>query len=361
MSSTPSTSTGPKFHFGLILGIATGAVIAGAACFYWVKAANAPLNRHEKIAILTWNQAPFWDPVEKGATEAAKDMGIDLTFVRSEPDVDSQNRHIQELLDSGIGALAICPNNPTRQKDILNQAAGKVILTTFDSDAPNTQRRGYAGTNNYEAGQVAGAQVRDAIPDGGQVLVCVGSIDQTSGRDRRQGLIDNLLDRHFEEVHIYDAIDAPLQGDKYQIVKTVTDGGDTNQCLDLLQDAIKANPDLKCIVGLNGYSGDVAVKAVAAAGKQGQIKIIGFDESAQEQADVASGAIYSSIIQSQYVCGYETVRMLDDCLRDAGQNAPAHARLIEFPVSVMKANNMQTMREQGSIRTPDTTMPTTMP
>ena len=56
----------------------------------------------------------------------------------------------------------------------------------------------------------------------------------------------------------------------------------------MVVDAIKAHPDVKCIVGLFSYSGHAIVKAIDTAGKKGQIKVIGFDESADEQADVLS-------------------------------------------------------------------------
>jgi ribose transport system substrate-binding protein len=349
MSSTESASTGRKFRFGRILVFGVIAAIGVLTCIMWAKGS---FERHDKIAILAASQTPYWDPVEKGVNDAARDFGFDVQFVRSEPDEASENKHMQELLDSGIVGLVISPDNPDTQKDPINQAAGKVVVVTLDSDAPDSNRRGHVGTNNYGAGQVVGEQVRAAIPDGGQVIVYASSIEQTNARDRRQGLIDNLLDRPFAQQPTYDADNAKLAGSKYQIVATVTDGGAANQSA--VQDAIKANPDVKCIVGLNSYTGDVAVKAVEAAGKKGQIQIVGFDETPQEQADVASGAIFSSVVQNQYLVGYESVRMLADLLRGVGQNVPARDRLTELPVMVMKPANIESLRAEGAIRSPTT-------
>ena len=66
--------------------------------------------------------------------------------------------------------------------------------------------RGFVGTNDYAAGQVAAEEVRSAIPDGGKVIISVGSVDMLNGRDRRQGLIDDLLDRPLRHDHQFDPI-----------------------------------------------------------------------------------------------------------------------------------------------------------
>jgi ribose transport system substrate-binding protein len=326
------------------------AIVSAVGYVAWAKGTFRP---HEKVAILTWNQDPFWDPIQQGANDAAKDFGIDLAFIESAPDQASQDQHIRDLVSSGIQALAISPNNPTAQEATINDAASKAVVVTFDSDAPNTKRRGFIGTDDYAAGQIAAEQVRVAISDGGKVIISVGSIEMSNGRDRRQGTIDDLLDRPFKHEHTFDAVDADLKGSKYQVVATVTDNGDADKESKLVADAITANPDVKCIVGLFSYSGPAIVKAVATSGKKDQIKIIGFDESAEEQADVASGAIFSSVLQDQYRCGYETVRILADLLRGVGQNGPSSARLTELPVMLMRSDNIQTLRDERMIRKPD--------
>jgi ribose transport system substrate-binding protein len=335
---------------GLILGVGALALIVAAAYVAW---GNGIFHRREKIAILTWNQDPFWDPVQVGANDAARDFKVDLTFVESQPDVQSQNQKIQDLLNSGVQGLAISPNDPKAQESIINDAARKAVVITFDSDAPNTNRRGFVGTDNYAAGQIAAEQVRSAIPDGGKVLISVGSVAMINGRDRRQGLIDDLLDRPFKIEHTYDPADATnLKGGKYEIAATVIDGGNAANATQMIEDALKANPDIRCIVGLFSYSGPAIAKAVQEAGKKDQIKIIGFDELPEEQADVVSQVIYSSVLQDQYRCGYEAVRVLADLLRGGEQNAPLGARLTELPVLVLKPNNVDAMRKTRIVRSP---------
>jgi ribose transport system substrate-binding protein len=335
------------FRIGSVLVLAI--VIAGGSYFYmqWEQGAY---RKRVKVAIVTWTQDSFWDPTERGASDAARDLGVELTFLKSNPDVESQNKNIRDVLAGGVDGLAISPNDPQAQQAIINDAAGKAVVITFDSDAPNTRRRGFVGSDDYAAGQIAADEVRSAIPQGGKVMICVGSIDMSNGRDRRQGLIDNLLDRPFKHGNHADPIDADLKGKNYEVVATLIDHHDIDSVARQVTAAIAANPDVKCIVGLFSYDGHEIVKGIDAAGKKDQIKVIGFDESPEEQADVLSGAIYSSILQNQYHCGYETVRTLADTCRGVAQNGPSGPWLVALPVIVMRKDNLQSLRDSHMVR-----------
>lgn len=344
------SSQAPARHrVGLIAIIGMIAIVGVVS---YIAASNGAFARREKVAMVTWNKSAYWDLVQKGADDAARDFHVDLTFVESDPTQASQDQHIHELLDAGVQGLAINPNNPAAQEATINDAASKAVVVTFDSDAPNTNRRAFIGTNDYFAGQFAAEQARLAIPDGGKVMILVGSVDRSNGRNRRQGVIDDLLERPFNRDNIADSLDATLKGDDYEIVATLVDHGDKEKATQLVADAITAHPDVKCIIGLYGYSGPAIAKAVAASGKKDQIKVIGFDASDEEQALVASGAIFSSVLQDQYHCGYETVRVLSDMLKGIGESHPWSGRISEQPTMLMKADNIQSLRGQHMIEGP---------
>ena len=63
---------------------------------------------------------------------------------------------------------------------------------TQDSDAPNSDRICYVGTNNYKAGREAGKLIRAALPNGGKIVIFAQSLDAQNVRDRKQGIIDEL-------------------------------------------------------------------------------------------------------------------------------------------------------------------------
>ena len=349
MTEPVSVPPAHRTRWGLL---ATVGVLAIGAVAAYIAQLNGAFRPHEKVAILTWNQDAFWDFTQVGAADAARDLGVDLTFVKSEPDLAAQNGHFKQLLDAGNAAVAISPNDPKQQESLINDGAAKAVVLTFDSDAPNTKRRGFVGTDDYLAGQIAAEEIRAAVPDGGKVIVSVGSTQMSNGRLRRQGVIDDLLDRPLRRDAMNDAVDAKLDGKTYQIVATILDNGDPAKAATGIADTLKANPDAKAIVALFSYSGGAAVKAVDAAGAKDKVKIIAFDETPEVQQAVQGGAIYSSVVQNQYRCGYETVRSMADLLRGTAQGAPDSPRVTALSVAVMKADNIEDLRRTRVVHTP---------
>ena len=314
---------------------------------------RGPTVRPVRVALVTWNNDPFWDPVFRGAEDAAQEWKVDLTTIRSTPEIETQSKHVRDLLAKGVDGIAISPNNPQRQAALLNEAAEQTILVTFDSDAPESKRKVFVGTDDYAAGSWAADEVREALPDGANVIISVGSLDTVNGRDRRQGLIDTLLDRPFDRTRAADPLDppAPLKGAKHAVVATVLDGADISKGKTLIAEALKKHPEANCIVGLWSYSADVALGGIAQSGRgAGQVKVIAFDESPETQRGIAAGTVQASIVQDQYRIGYEAVRVLAATARGLEQGGPTGARMIHAPVHVLNRDNLEEMRQQNRIR-----------
>jgi ribose transport system substrate-binding protein len=148
-----------------------------------------------RVAFVTNGIASFWLIAEAGARKAAQEFDVDLE-VRMPPEgIGDQKRMIEELLTLGVDGMAVSPIDPANQTDLLNAAAEQTPLITHDSDAPDSNRLAYVGMSNYDAGRLCGELVKEALPGGGSIMIFVGRIEQDNARLRRQGLIDELLDR----------------------------------------------------------------------------------------------------------------------------------------------------------------------
>ena len=66
------------------------------------------------------------------------------------------------------------------------------MLFTTDSDAPQSNRVAYIGTDNTAAGRQAGEQIKKALPNGGKVVMFVGTMDADNARERVQGINEVL-------------------------------------------------------------------------------------------------------------------------------------------------------------------------
>jgi len=325
-------------------------VIAGAVFYF--KMVRPPAPRHLKLALLTWTEDPFWEPLVRGAQDYASQSDVDLTIVRSKPTVEAQNQHIHELLEGGYDGIAISPNDATAQLTILNEAAAKVPIVTFDTDAPDSKRRRFVGIDNYAAGRFCADEIREALPDGGPILITVGSATMLHGRARRQGVIDGLLERGFDRNRTPDPIDGELKGPKYTVVATVTDGADPAKAVVTIAEALKAHPEVKGIVGLFSYSAPAALDAMKQAGRSGQIQVVGFDESDETQAAIKAGTIHSSILQDSHRAGYQAIEVLANEVRGITPGPAEQSPILNVDINVLTSKNIADLSETGAIRKP---------
>jgi ribose transport system substrate-binding protein len=126
-----------------------------------------------RVAYVTNGIASFWTIAEVGCNAAAKDLDVEC-LVRMPDGAADQKRMLEELISDQVAGVAVSPIDPGNQTGILNQVAEATNLITQDSDAPDSNRLAYIGMNNYDAGRMCGKLVKEAMPEGGEVMIFVG-------------------------------------------------------------------------------------------------------------------------------------------------------------------------------------------
>ena len=99
------------------------------------------------------------------------------------------------------------------------------------------------------------------MPNGGKVAIFVGRLEQDNAVKRRQGVIDELLDRTRNDKR-YDDPGGEIKGDKYTIVATLTDQFDRARAKANAEDMLSAHSDLGCMVGLFAYNPPMCLEAL---------------------------------------------------------------------------------------------------
>lgn len=292
-----------------------------------------------RVAYVTNGVASFWVIAEAGARKAGEDFNAEVEVRMPVNGVDDQKRMIEELLVTGIDGVAVSPIDPDNQQSLLNDVASKTNLITHDSDAEGTDRLCYIGMSNYDAGRMCGELVKEAIPDGGEVMIFVGRLEQLNARLRRQGVIDELMDRSYDPER-YDDPDAVVEGDKYTIVGTRTDGFDFIEAKSQAEDAITAYPNMKCMVGLFAYNPPLMLEALKGAGKVGEIALVGFDEEDGTLQAIKDGECYGTVVQNPYEYGYQSVKMLA-ALSRGDMNAIPKGEFMDIPARKITKDNVE--------------------
>ncbi|NQV28570.1 MAG: sugar-binding protein [Rhodopirellula sp.] len=293
-----------------------------------------------KVAYVTNGIASFWDIAEKGAMDAGKEFDANVTVKMPANGVEDQKRMCQDLLAQGIKGIAISPIDPDNQGDLMDEIASHTNLITHDSDAPASKRLCYIGMDNYSAGRMCGQLVKEAMPEGGTVIILVGRLGQENAKLRRQGVIDELLDRSEDRTRYDDPNGGEIKGDKYTILDTRTDGFDFGKCKDNAQDAIAKYEDLGCMVGLFAYNPPLILEAVREAGKVGKIKIVSFDEDERSLQGIKDGSIYGTTVQNPYEYGHKSVEILAALARGNKSVIP-EGGVINIPARNIRNDNVE--------------------
>ena len=264
------------------------------------------------IAYVTNGIDPFWDLCAAGVHQAEEEFGVKCEIHMPPKGLADQKSILETLLAKGIKGIAVSPINAENQTPFLNEAAKQTLLITHDADAPKSDRLVYVGTDNYKAGRALGQLIKAAIPDGGEVVIFVGRLEQLNARQRRQGVIDELLDRPHQTLGQvkFDEVAKEFKGDKYTVLDTRTDNFVMDTAKSNAEDAITKHPKLACMVGLFAYNPPRCLEAIKEAGKLGQIKVCGFDEQDDLLQAIKDGNAQGTISQQPWKYGYQSVRVL---------------------------------------------------
>jgi len=306
---------------------------------------NADGDSHS-IAFVTNQIADFWKISEAGCNDAEKDFAVDVEVrMPSQATAVEQKRIVEDLLTSGVKAIAISPIDADNQVDWLNSIAAKVPLITHDSDAPAADRLMYIGMDNYAAGCACGELIKQALPEGGKVMLFIGRLEQDNSKFRRQGVIDVLLgrDRGMEfyrtQPDSWDPVGFTISGDKYTILGTITDQGKPEVAQSKAEDSLNTYPDINAMVGLFEYNPPACYKALDKANKLGKVKLIGFDENDITLQAIKDGTCTGTIVQNPYAYGYESVRVLTQLL-NGDQGVIPESKYFDIPPRAITKENV---------------------
>jgi ribose transport system substrate-binding protein len=277
---------------GTTTGTTTGTTAAGTG-------GTADAKKHLKLAFVTNNASDYWTIVRKGVEKAEKEDGnLEVDFqLPKPPEAADQKTIVENEITRGVDGIAISPADAKNQTEMLDAAAAKALLICQDSDAPQSKRTAYIGTDNHAAGVKLGEEIKKSLPNGGKIVVFVGSLDAQNAQDRIGG------------------IEEALKGSNVSIIDKRTDAADHAKAKSNAADILVKTPDVAALVGIWSYNGPAILSAVQDANKVGKVKILCFDEEPNTLAGVKSGAIDATIVQQPYEFGYQGVQKMAKYLR----------------------------------------------
>lgn len=234
--------------------------------------------------------ATYWVAGKQGDAQAAKELGIPAHFEGPpQGQLTTQVSEYSTLTSTGATGIFTSVIDPTSEGSLLNKAESKGIdVVAIDSPVPAADAKTftYIGTPNVTAGMAAGAAMKKALPNGGDVAILTGSLTATNALQRIQGF------------------KAALAGSNVKVVATENDNGVAATASSNADAVIANNANLKGIYGVYSYDGPAGAVAVKAKGDTGKIWVVADDNEPGTIQGLQNGTVAASIIQQPYMQGY---------------------------------------------------------
>jgi ribose transport system substrate-binding protein len=303
--------------------------LCAAALMLSIGAGAASAQEKKTIALVTNAAADFWTIARRGTEKAQAELpNYNVEFyVVAEATAAEQRRILDDLLTKGVAGVSISSIDPANSTDILNKVADQAVLFTTDSDAPQSKRLAYIGTDNEKAGEQAGELIKKALPDGGKIMMFVGTMGAANAKER------------------VDGIKKVLEGSNVEIIDIRTDEVDFARAKRNVEDTLTKYPDISGLVGLYSYNTPQIVEAVRSAGKTGQVKVIGFDEDPVTLRGIADGIVDATVVQQPYEFGYQSMKGLAKVIEGDKSWIPQDG-LIIVPTKVIDSSNVEEFQNQ---------------
>ncbi|MBC7217992.1 MAG: sugar-binding protein [Candidatus Caldatribacterium sp.] len=251
-----------------------------------------------KFAIVYPIVHPFFNETTRGAQDAAKEFGVEVEILGPDTaDIGKQVAIVEGLIAKKIDGIGLGVLDPTALTPYINTAMEKGIpVVTFDTDAPQSNRLCFIGTNNVEAGKHAARVAIDILQKKygspkGKICISMGVPTQLNLNQRLEG---------FKEVI--------AQYPEVQIVDIQTGYGDPEKTTANIENMVTAHPDMDLLFGVDAQAGPSAVVVWKARGLK--IPVVTFDDLPDIIAGVRQGIITTTIVQRQYNWGYLIVESL---------------------------------------------------
>lgn len=291
-----------KLFSTTVVAAASAATLALAAGCGSGGAGNGDDGDKPQIAIVSKGfQHQFWQAVQQGAQNAAKEFGAEITFEGpdSESDVDEQVQMLQTALDRNPDAIGFAALDSQASIPLMMRAEQSDIpVIAFDSGVDSDVPVTTAATDNKAAAALAAKHMVEEIDGKGKVALVVHDQTSVSGADRRDGFVQ-YIKQNAPEVDIVDI--------QYG-------GGDQLKSTDLAKTIMQAHPDLDGIFGANEGSAIGVVNAVKELDKAEDLTVIGFDSGQAQINAIKNDLMTGAITQDPIDIGYQTVKAAVDTL-----------------------------------------------
>lgn len=265
----------------------------------------------------------FYISMECGAKSEAAKLGAELDVQGPEEfDPSAQTPILNAAVQANPDAILIAPTDKTAMIGPIQSAANQdIAIFTVDTFIEKDIALANISSDNLEGGRKAAEALAGFIGEEGQVF-CISVKPGISTTDQRQ--------QGFEE--------GLKEYPNIEYLGTEFCEDDPNRAAQIASAKIQSNPDLAGIFGANIFSIQGAAIGVRQAGKQGGVRLVGFDAGPTQVKDLRDKLVDALIAQHPSDIGRIGVQMAVDYLKS--QEEPSKKQ-VKTGLSIVTRGNLQ--------------------
>lgn len=286
---------------------------------------------------------PYWQEAQAGFQDAARLLGVKAEFTGpTSYSPDEELQAFQQAVAKHPAGILISPAQPALFKAAIDGAiqAGIPVICV-DSDAPESRRILFVGTDNYHAGMESGSRMADLLHGQGRVVL-ITIPGQFNLEERLRGV--NEAFKKYSNL---------------KIIETLDDKGDPRLANDRISALLDRKEEMDGILCLEASGGPGSAEALHRLNLTGKIVIVAMDKAPETLDFISQGAISATIAQKPYTMSFYGLKFLDDLHHNVvhefkdWRSAPVSPlpTWVDTGTAVIDVSNLMAFRAAESTRT----------
>lgn len=274
-------------------------------------------------------QIPFWDIVWRGVRAEASAQGYRASLFSADNNARRELENTVQAIARKVDGIVLSPTNSSAAATVLKLAQGAGIpVVIADIGTESGTYVSYISSDNHQGSYALGQLLVQALQQrgwqDGQVATIAIPQTRANGKARTAGFLQALAEGGVRGGDLRQQVDFSER-----------------ETYDFARQMIEQHPGLRAIwlQGSNRYRG--ALRAIADAGRQGEILLICFDAEPEFVQLIPDGTLVGAAMQQAFLMGETAVQQLHRHLQ--GQAVEHEIRL---PVLAVSAANIEALLPQ---------------
>jgi ribose transport system substrate-binding protein len=256
--------------------------------------AHDPAEKYILVADNT--KIPYWQSAVQGLNHAAAEMKVKADVQGPDGhDPNGEHEAFRRALALKPTGILVSASDASIIAPDINDAVGRGIpVITIDSDAPESQRYFFVGTDNFNAGMIGGKLTAKLLNNTGNVVIFTIA-RQSNLKDRLAGYQAAFADHT-----------------SVKVMQVVDMNGNSDIAFDSAKKLLDTKAKVDAFICLEAVSCPAVADVVNRSSMGGKVNIIAMDTDPGTVDWVKKGVISATIAQKPWTMAYYGVKLLDD-------------------------------------------------